>query len=106
MKYMIEYSVRSAGLTHEQNFASTDALLAAFSKWKPEDGLTIHAFVSKVAVNGGYVLAEASDPKVIASFISKYNFWNDVNAVPVIDVSDAVPIGAASVDWARAASKR
>ncbi len=34
MKYMIEYSVRSAGLTHEQNFANAEALLVAFSKWK------------------------------------------------------------------------
>ena len=105
MKYMIEYSVRSAGLIHEQNFANSDALLAAFSKWKPEDGLVIHAFASKVAANGGYVLAEASDPKVIVSLVSKYIFWNDVNVVPVIDVGEAVPIATAARDWARSASK-
>jgi hypothetical protein len=59
MKYMIAYSVRSAGLTHEHNFANAGAPLTAFSKWKPEDGLVIDAFVSNVAANGGYVLAEA-----------------------------------------------
>jgi len=59
-----------------------------------------------VAANGGYVLAEATDPKVIASFISKYNFWNDVNAVPVIDIGEVVAISAASLDWERSASKR
>ena len=106
MKYMIEYSLRSAGLTHEQNFANVDALLTAFSKWKPEEGLVIHAFVEKVAGNGGYLLAEASDPKIIASLVSKYNFWNDVNVVPVIDVGEAVTIGTAGLDWARSASKR
>jgi hypothetical protein len=43
MKYMIEYIIRNTGLTHEQNFAGAEALLTAFSKWKPEDGLSIHA---------------------------------------------------------------
>ena len=105
MKYMIEYKIRSAGLTYDQNFAGSEALLNAFGKWKPEDGLTVHAFVSNLAGNGGYVLAEASDPKVIVAFVSKYNFWNDVNVVPVVDVGESVPIVAASLAWSRSASK-
>jgi len=105
LKYIIEYTVRTGGLTHEQNFAGSGALLTAFSKWKPEEGLTVHAFVSNLAGNGGYVLAEASDPKVIVAFVSKYNFWNDVNVVPVVDVGESVPIAAASLAWARSASK-
>jgi hypothetical protein len=86
------------------SFAGSEALLNAFGKWKPEDGLTVHAFVSNLAANGGYVLVEA-DPKVIVSFVSKYNFWNDVNIVPVVDVGEVVPISAASLAWARSASK-
>ena len=105
MKYIIEYTVRTAGLTHDQNFAGSGALLTAFSKWKPEDGLTVHAFVSNLAGNGGYVLVDASDPKVIVAFASKFTFWNDVNIVPVIDVGEAVPINAAAITWARSASK-
>lgn len=105
MKYMIEYTIRSTGLTHDEGFAGPEALLTAFGKWKPEDGLTVHAFVSNLAGNGGYVLAEASDPKVIVTFVSKYNFWNDVNVVPVADVGEVVPIAAASLAWARSASK-
>ena len=58
VRYMIEYTIRSAGLTHTENFAGAEALLAAFGKWKPEDGLTVHAFLSNLAGNGGYVLAE------------------------------------------------
>ena len=67
--------------------------------------MTVHAFVSNLAGNGGYVLAEASDHKVIVTFVSKYNFWNDVNVVPVVDVGEVVPIAAASLAWARSASK-
>ena len=105
MKYMIEYEIRTAGLGHDQNFDGSQALITAFSKWKPEDGLTVHAFVSNLGGTGGYVLVEASDPKVIVSFVSKYNFWNDVEVVPVVDVGEVVPIASASLDWARNASK-
>jgi hypothetical protein len=105
LKYMIEYKIRAAGLTHDQNFSNIEGLLNAFGTWKPEDGLTVQAFVSNLAGDGGYVLAEASDPKVIVAFVSKFNFWNDVNVLPVVDVGESVPIGAASLAWARSASK-
>ena len=105
MKYMIEYQVRTTGVSHDQNFASLEALITAFSKWKPEDGLTVHAFVSDLAGVAGYVLVEANDPKVVVSFVSKYNFWNDVKVVPVLDIADVVPLNAASIAWARSASK-
>ena len=92
-------------MSHEQNFTSLEALITAFSKLKPEDGLTVHAFVSDVGGVAGYALVEANDPKVIASFVSKYNSWNDVKVVPVIDAAEIVPINAASLAWARSASK-
>jgi hypothetical protein len=106
MKYVLEYTVRTAGLSFDQNFAGSQSLLTAFSKWKPEEekGLTIHAFVSDLTGRGGYVLAEANDPKVITAFVSKYNYWNDINVIPVVDVSEAVPINASSLDWARRAA--
>jgi hypothetical protein len=53
MKYMIEYKVRH-GHHYEQNFGAAEALLTAFGKWKPEDGLTIQAFVSNLMGDGGY----------------------------------------------------
>ena len=105
MKYMIEYEIRSAGLGLDQNFDSSQALVTAFSKWKPEEGLTVQAFVSNLGGRGGYVLVEANDPKVIVSFVSKFNFWNDVEVVPVVDVGEVVPIASASLDWARKATK-
>jgi hypothetical protein len=105
LKYMIEYKIRAGGIPLDESFVGTEGLLNAFGKWKPEDGLTVHAFVSNLAATGGYVLVEAADPKVIVAFVSKYNFWNDVNVVPVVDVGEVVPISATSLAWARSASK-
>lgn len=102
MKYMVEYSIRTAGLSHDQNLANQEALLATFAKWQPEDGLTVHAFVGDLN-NGGYALVEADDPKVVYSFVSKFFYWNDVEVVPVIDVADIVPVGTESMEWTRAA---
>jgi hypothetical protein len=67
-----------------------ESLITAFSKWKPEDGLTVHSFVSDLAAIAGYVLVEANDPQVVISFVSKYNFWNDIKVVPVMDVNEVV----------------
>ena len=104
LKYVIEYEIRTAGLTYDQNLANQDALLKAFGTWKPEEGLTVHAFLANMN-NGGYVFVEAEDPTVVSSFVSKYFYWNDINVVPVIDVADNVTIGTASLAWARKASK-
>ena len=74
MKYMIEYAIRSTGLTHDEGFAGSEALLTAFGKWKPEDGLTVHAFVSNLAGNGDYVLVDTNDPKVVVAFVQSTIF--------------------------------
>jgi hypothetical protein len=104
MKYVIECEIRTAGLTHDQNFDNQDALLKAFGKWTPEKGLTINALLSTLN-NGGYVLVEADDPTVVYSFVSKFTAWNDVNVVPVIDVADGVAQGTAALAWGRSAVK-
>jgi hypothetical protein len=103
MKYMIEYSIRTAGLSHDQNLDNQEALLKAFGTWEPEEGLTIHAFVANLN-NGGYVLVEADDSNVVLSFVSKYFAWNDVDVVPVVDVAESVAVTTTSLAWARAAS--
>jgi hypothetical protein len=104
MKYMIEYSIRTADLSHDQNLNNQEALLKAFGTWEPEEGLTIHAFVANLN-NGGYVLVEADDANVVLSFVSKYFAWNDVDVVvPVVDVAESVAVTSASLAWARAAS--
>jgi hypothetical protein len=102
---MIEYTVRATGLTYEENLEGVQALLTAFSKWKPEEGLNVLAFVSKAAGRAGYVLVEANDPKVVMGFVTKYEAWNDATVVPVVDIADAVPIFQASSEWAQSAAK-
>jgi len=37
--------------------------------------------------------------------LAKYNFWNEISVVPVIDIGESVPINASSLDWAKQASK-
>jgi hypothetical protein len=110
MKYMIEWTFRTTGLTHEQTLAGEEALTNAFSKWKKaggEEGFNILAHVSNIARTGGYVLVEASDPnnKVIASVLQKFIYWNDHNVVPVIDADESVSISQSGLSWAVKSSK-
>ena len=102
MKYMVEYTVRNAGLRYDQNLDNFEALLKVFGKWSPEDGLVVHAFVGNLN-NGGYVLVEAADPGVVSSFVSKFTAWNDVEVVPVMDIAEVVGHGAEALAWDRAA---
>ncbi len=102
MKYVIDYQIRTAGLAHDQNLGNQEALLKVFEQWKPEEGLTIHNFVSTLA-NGGYIFLEADDPLAVSRFVGKFVYWNDVKVVPVVDVAEAVAVGAESVAWTRAA---
>jgi len=105
VKYMIEYTIRNTGLTYDQNLTGAEALLTAFGKWKPEEGLSIQAFVENLSGTAGYCLVEANDPKVVYSFVSKFGFWNDIDVVPVIDIGEAVTLTQSSVEWARSSSK-
>ncbi|MFT7650608.1 MAG: hypothetical protein ACI8Y4_005382 [Candidatus Poriferisodalaceae bacterium] len=101
MKYMVEYGIRTAGQSHDQNLANQEALLTTFGKWAPEEGLTVHAFVGNMN-NGGYVLLEADDVKVVFSFVSKFFAWNDIEVVPVLDIAESVAISTESLAWAQA----
>lgn len=89
-------------MIHDQNLANRDALLKAFGKGTPEDGLTVHAFVANLE-NGGYVLVEAADAEVVSSFVAKFVYWHDVTVVPVVDIERSVAIANESLAWTRAA---
>jgi Protein of unknown function (DUF3303) len=104
MKYMIDYTFRFGG-EHDDNLENAETLTRAFGKWKPEEGLNILAFVSNLADTGGYVLVESADPKVVFSFVSKFNSWCACDVVPVIDVGEAVTLGQASMAWARTSAE-
>jgi len=99
MKYVIEYTIRRDGLAYEQTEGSLETLLKAFSKWQPEDGLKVHAFLTAIDGAGGYVILEASDPKVIATFTHKFVPWAAIKAVPVIEVAESAAIAGQTAAW-------
>ena len=64
---MIEYKIRAAGLTHDQNFSSTEGLLNAFGKqpryvWLYRDGAEVQIAMDQlepldvIVVNTGEVV--------------------------------------------------
>jgi len=98
MKYMIEYAVRRSG-SLEQIETNTQTLLKAFSKWQPEDGLKVDAFVAQLDGAGGYALVEATDPRAVATFTHKFIAWNDIKVVPVVDVAVSAEIAQHTMAW-------
>ncbi len=98
MKYMIAYTIRRGGNLEEIE-ANAKSLLKAFAKWRPEEGLKVHAFVTDVSGGGGYVLVETDDPKAVATFTHKFIAWNDINVVPVIDVATSAEIAQQTIAW-------
>ncbi len=106
MKFMIEYQVRMGGLTSEQNFDNIAGVMTALAKWKPEEGLKVHAFVNTLSGREGYILVEADDAKPVQAFVSKFNYWNDAKVVPVLDIEESMPAFQASLAWAKSAGRR
>jgi hypothetical protein len=45
VNYTIEYTVRGAGLRHDQGLDNAEALRNVSGKWAPDEGLSIHAVV-------------------------------------------------------------
>jgi hypothetical protein len=86
-----------------QHAVSQDFRILTFSQRKPEDGITVLAFVQRLD-NGGYLLVEAAEPGAVHSLCSKFIPWNDATVVPVTDVAESVERAAESVAWGRAAS--
>lgn len=87
-------------MTFEQYKKSSEEIIAAFGKWKPDDSLRIISFVGRVDGSGGYILMESDDPKSVASFAAKFNAWSESDIVPVIDIGEAVEVGNAAAAWA------
>jgi hypothetical protein len=104
MKFMVEWSTRP-GMTLNDDLDNREALLRAFAKWQPPEGLTIHAFVVKTEQQAGYILVEADDAGVLARFAAPFQPWNDAKQVPVIDIEDAVAVYTDALAWTRSASK-
>ncbi len=105
MKFVIKFDVRRSGMTFEQNLAHERALLAAFSKWSPPDGFTIHQFVTTLVNDSGYLVVDATDSAAIHSVLFKFRLWDDFEVIPVVDVTPELVVTLnESLDWARDAA--
>ena len=99
MKYMIEYKIRLEGLNFEDYLESDTALIAVFNQWKPEEGFHILAFVHTLENESGYLHCETSDPRTVASFVTKFAPWLTCKVVPVLDVEELTQISTQSNQW-------
>jgi hypothetical protein len=105
MKFMISYDYRRDGLTFEQNVANSQTVTKAYAKWSPADeGFKLLLFVARVSGEGGFMLIETDDAKAIYAFVAKYASWFSCRVEPVLDASESVPIGMASLAWATASA--
>jgi Protein of unknown function (DUF3303) len=91
MKYVMSWTPRVGGSGAEAEEA-TKRSLAVFSKWSPPSGVTFHQFVSRLDTGGGYAVVETDDPKLVAEGPAKFGPWFDFEVVPVVDITEAVPI--------------
>ena len=106
MKYVLEYQIRTAGLTHEQMLAAAETSIKTFGKWEPEEALTVHSFVGDLSGTHGYALVETADPVVVMSLVSKFMPWADYEVIPVVDVAEAIATINESQAWVRSALSR
>ncbi len=102
MKMMIEWATRPAP-TYEEDIANREAILRAFAGWSPPAGMTIHAFVVKMEMQAGYILAEFDDPALLTHWAAQFFPWNDARIVPVMDVQEVVPLYSDALGWSKRA---
>jgi|GEM_PF-457794 len=100
MLFQINYSTREGG-SAQQNEASAKRALALFSKWSPPAGLEIKSFHARADGRGGTLVVEANDAAVLlAEGPAKFGAVNEFEIVPVLDITDAIPIYSEAIAWA------
>ena len=98
MLFQINYTARSGGSV-EENEASGKRALALFSKWSPPAGLEVKSFYARADGRGGTLVVEASDAAVLADGPAKFGVVNDFEIVPILDITDAIPIYSEASAW-------
>lgn len=91
MKYVLSWKPRVGGSAADTEAAAKRSL-AVFSKWSAPEGVTFHQFLSRLDTGGGYAVVESDDPKLVAEGPAKFAPWFDFELVPVVDITEAVPI--------------
>ena len=97
-KYLVLYNYRLAG-TAQQNHEDQKKELDAFAKWQPPSDVTFLQFVLKVDGQGGAAVVETENPATLLNICSTFVAWNAAEVIPVVDVTDAVPLVQAAVEF-------
>ena len=98
MKYLVSFTFRQGG-SPADNEAAVSRILELYGKWSPPPGATYLQLLNRVDSGGGYAVVEADNPADIAEATSKFAPYADWQVVPVMDVTDAVPIAQAAIEF-------
>lgn len=96
--FQINYATRANG-TAAENQESARRTLALFSKWSPPAGMEVKSFYARADGRGGSLIVETDDVKVLLDGPSKFGAINEFEIVPVIEISEAVPILSEALAW-------
>ncbi len=99
MLFEIIYTTRAGG-SAQQNEESSKRALALFSKWTPPAGLEVKSFHARADGGGGYLLVETDDVTALLDGPAKFGAINEFEIVPVIEITEAVPIYSEATAWA------
>ncbi len=93
MLFAITYTARDTSEEKEKRS------LQLFANWTPPSGYDIKAHYSFSDASGGLLIAEISSPAALTEASAPWGPFFDIKAVPVMDVSDAMPIFQKVTEW-------
>jgi hypothetical protein len=98
MQWMITYGLRPEGTWrgYDDNVAG---LLAAFSAWKPPDGVEMVAFVHRADAKGGWMLVESDDVTGPSEIVAQYLAFHDAEIFPVLPAQEMAERLGAAMAW-------
>jgi hypothetical protein len=98
MLFQVNYTTRVGG-SAKDNEESGKRGLALFSKWTPPAGMEIKSFLARADGRGGTVVVETDDVKALLDGPAKFGAINEFEIVPVIEITEAVPIQSEAIAW-------
>ena len=98
MKFLVSFMAHEGG-TSAERIESSKRLLEVYSKWVPPQSQKFEAFVNRVDGTGGYALIETDDAEGLLLSSDEFSPWLKFDVVPVMDVGEAVAVGARAMDF-------
>ena len=97
-QYVVRWVARQGGSAIEAE-ADTKRGLQLFSKWSPPPDANFKVFVATLDGRGGYAVVETDNPASLAEGPAKFGTLFDFTITPVIDITEAVAIGAEAIEF-------